>query len=102
MGYPAYLYNLEGQPDEPHWTALPSELKQQLLNSIANYRSPPEGELDGPCLWLDLDSRRCRHHDHRPQVCRDFEVGGQGCLDWRTHLRDRMVATNACPGENVD
>lgn len=26
------------------------------------------------------DSRR--HHEHRPQICRDFEMGGEGCLAW--------------------
>ena len=91
MGYPAYLYDLESQPDEPHWTTLPQGLKEQLLDYIASYRAPAEGELDGPCIWLDLESRRCMHHEHRPKVCRDFSVGSQGCLDWRAHHRDRII-----------
>lgn len=91
MGYPAYLHDLESQPDEPHWTALPSELKEQLLLYITDYEPPREGELDGPCVWFDLDTRRCKHHEHRPQVCRDFKVGSQGCLDWREHHGDRIV-----------
>ena len=93
MGYPAYLHDLERQPDEPNWTTLPSELKEQLLDYIANYQSPEDGELDGPCIWLDLDSRRCKHHEHRPKVCRDFAVGSQGCLDWRAHHQDRIIET---------
>ena len=83
MGYPAYVHDLATQPDEEHWTTLPNELKEQLQGYIANYAAPPQGELDGPCVWLDLDSRRCEHHQHRPNVCRDFEVGSKGCLDWR-------------------
>ena len=91
MGYPAYLYDLETQPDEAHWITLPSELKEQLQRYIANYKTQSEGELDGPCIWFDTDTRRCKHHEHRPQVCRDFEVGSQDCLDWRAHYRDRIV-----------
>lgn len=93
MGYPAYLHDLETQPDETHWTNLPSELKEQLLRYIANYVTPAESELDGPCVWLDLNSRRCKHHEHRPKVCRDFEVGSQGCLEWREQHRNRIVGS---------
>jgi Fe-S-cluster containining protein len=41
---------------------------------------PPDGS---PCVWYDDEARRCRHHEHRPEVCRDFEVGGEGCLRLR-------------------
>ena len=36
-----------------------------------------------PCGWFDLVTGQCRHHEHKPEVCRDFEVGGGGCLDFR-------------------
>ena len=32
------------------------------------------------CLWYDAATRRCRHYEWRPQVCRDYELGGIGCL----------------------
>ena len=35
-----------------------------------------------PCIWLDLDTRRCRFYEHRPSICRDFEVGSDACLQW--------------------
>ena len=38
---------------------------------------------DVPCFWLDLVSMRCRHYEHRPLVCREFDVGSEGCLAWR-------------------
>ena len=98
MGYPAYLHDLQTQPDEVHWTNLPSELKEQLLRYIANYKPPREGELDGPCVWLNLDSRRCEHHEYRPQVCRDFDIGSQDCLDWRAHHRDSIMGNYREPG----
>ncbi len=85
MGYPEYIYDSEHGPDEEHWTNLPADLKQELLTFIENYQHPPEGELDGPCIWLDPETRRCKHHAYRPNVCRDFEVGCKDCLGWREH-----------------
>jgi len=35
---------------------------------------------EAPCSWLDLETKRCRFHEHRPELCRDFPVGGDGCL----------------------
>ena len=36
-------------------------------------------EPGGVCVWYDAASRRCRHYQWRPQVCRDFEVGSTSC-----------------------
>ncbi len=83
MGYPAFFVGSDKQPAEEYWTRLPVELKNRLLAYIANYDSPPNGELDGPCVWLDVDSGRCKHHEFRPKVCRDFRTGSRACLDWR-------------------
>lgn len=33
-----------------------------------------------PCLWFDLETRLCKHYNHRPRECREFERGGKGCL----------------------
>lgn len=35
---------------------------------------------DGWCTALDRDSMRCTIYAQRPQVCRDFAMGGTGCL----------------------
>jgi Fe-S-cluster containining protein len=32
------------------------------------------------CLWFDAVTRQCKHYEHRPQLCRDYELGGQACL----------------------
>jgi hypothetical protein len=66
----------------PWAEALPAEVLQELL---AHYR---QAEADGwpeerPCVWLDLETKRCRHYEHRPAVCRDFEVGKAPCLQHR-------------------
>lgn len=36
---------------------------------------------DQPCLWFDLETRRCRNYHDRPTVCRDFEPGSDYCGD---------------------
>ena len=44
------------------------------------------GEFDPigqPCIWFDQETRRCKHYEYRPEVCRDFEVGEESCLRWR-------------------
>lgn len=94
MGYPSYVTNARSDTnqagsglDEQAWVNMPEPLKQELLLYIQNYQTPPDGELDGPCVWYDTARRCCKHHEHRPEVCRDFSVGGKGCLEWRSHYR---------------
>jgi Fe-S-cluster containining protein len=38
---------------------------------------------DSACLWLDMETRRCRHYEWRPNCCRDFLLGDGACLSWR-------------------
>ncbi|QDU37210.1 Flagellin N-methylase [Maioricimonas rarisocia] len=37
------------------------------------------GRRDAPCLWFDPETLRCRHHEMRPQVCRDYTIGDWHC-----------------------
>lgn len=83
MGYPSYIQGDAGQPAEEHWVNMPGDLKAELLRFVASYAQPSDGELDGVCCWYDADQQRCKHHEHRPNVCRDFEVGSDDCLAWR-------------------
>lgn len=71
--------------DDPEWLALPQELRDEIddwtsgsnprFNLMADH---DDGELN-PCLWLDLVTGRCRHYEHRPEICRDYEVGNSSC-----------------------
>lgn len=36
-----------------------------------------------PCFWLDPATKRCIHYEHRPEICRDFPVGGDACRSLR-------------------
>jgi Fe-S-cluster containining protein len=99
MGYPAFNLTVEqlsdvqnvevaglnsaAKADLARWRAMPQELQMGLLEQMQDYLPAVNNQLDGPCSWLDPVTRLCIHHPHRPQVCRDFQVGGAGCLQWR-------------------
>jgi Fe-S-cluster containining protein len=42
-----------------------------------------DGWHNGPCFWFDVETRKCKHYEERPEICQDFELGGEACLDWR-------------------
>lgn len=75
VGYPP----LVSLPGDPEWDRLPIDL--QLEIEIAQQREP---DIDRPCIWLDMETRRCRHYDLRPSVCVKFPVGGLSCLSFRS------------------
>jgi len=41
--------------------------------------------LGMPCYWWNPDTKQCNQHEHRPQICRDFDAGGESCLLFRSH-----------------
>lgn len=63
----------------------PAELPPELIEEIDEHFA---GLLRGQepqeqCLWFDPQTRRCKHYEYRPQVCRDYELGGRACLTLR-------------------
>ena len=69
---------------------LPEELIEELQRELdgrqlgVDVRAQVVGAVrpvqPGPCFWLDPEMRRCKHYEHRPQICRDF-VCGDECID---------------------
>ena len=58
---------------------LPDDARKVIVDRITDDRSP-----DGmPCCWLDLETNRCRWYEHRPQLCRNMEIGSKWCRSWR-------------------
>lgn len=62
------------------WQQVPAELKQEVNQHID---ALTDVDIGKPCIWLDLQTRRCKHYDHRPQMCRDFEMGNPHCQRMR-------------------
>jgi len=91
-----------GNPGESHWHALPSELRAEWKTFVASYQLPKYGDdpatFDGPCFWLDAETRRCKNHEYRPRICRDFETGSPECHQWRAYYRDKISLNR--PAEN--
>lgn len=67
--------------EDEDWKSLPQELKDE----IDTYVMSPRYNDTHPCFWLDGNGR-CRHYEHRPEICRDYELGGEACLAEREHL----------------
>jgi len=72
MNVPPFTY-MDG--DEP-----PSEFKQEIDLYVNSVRYSDDAI---PCMWLDVSTGKCKHYDHRPAVCKDFEVGGESCQLYR-------------------
>ena len=47
---------------------------------------------DGWCVALDRDSMRCTIYSERPDICRDFAMGGGDCRDARAGSFDDAAA----------
>lgn len=66
---------------------VPPEMRRPTTSGAVMLRAP-----DGACIALERSTGKCRIYDRRPQACRDFRVGGAGCLDaiaWLEGRRDR-------------
>ena len=79
IGSPVLLY--QTRPEEPH-PFRPDQLPLELIEEIdRNFRGLSRGqEPKQQCLWFDADRRCCKHYEWRPQICREYELGGQECL----------------------
>jgi uncharacterized protein len=76
----------KGTPDHALWLAMPRRLRAELRAYYARCLAEGDGRDGEPCVWFDEDTRRCKHHEHRPSVCREFEVGGEDCRRVRDEL----------------
>src|ERR1035437_8520679 len=84
LGFPPFL------PD-PFPVTLPESLIQELLT--ARKKMDRSAALL-PCLWLNLETKRCKHYHFRPDVCQDFLCPGGEPSD---PADDRTPAANQLP-----
>lgn len=91
---PGYAFLLYAPHRHGEWPCPEDALRVLQLppEAVEAIRTRPVG--DGlPCCWLDPETKRCRWHEHRPQICRDFEPGSQACAGWRA---DAIPACSHC------
>jgi len=85
MGFPPFFAMYEGEHEaksDPEWLALKAkhpELAAEARQGAVDNR----GTQELPCIWLDPVTKRCLHYEHRPHVCREFELGSEACLEHR-------------------
>lgn len=72
IGFPPFMYH--------EILNLPADLKLQIL-PLYDDRQKLEMSRD-KCVWLREDNK-CANYEHRPKVCKDFEVGEDACLKFR-------------------
>lgn len=84
IGSPVLLYASGQQTVEPH-PFRPPGLPRELIDKIdAHFLGLARGqEPQERCLWFNPETHRCNHYEWRPQVCRDYELGGRACLALR-------------------
>ncbi len=71
----------EADPQQARWFAAAPPEAHALIRKWL--RDPRRGEPN-PCVWLDLQTRRCRWYACRPRACReDIVPGDRSCRVWR-------------------
>jgi Fe-S-cluster containining protein len=82
------LKDLAEYPDAEIMASMPQELRDELLAyyvaAVAGktpWRDDPNKPQ--PCLWFDTETKLCRNYEHRPTICRTFELGEPACHRWR-------------------
>jgi Fe-S-cluster containining protein len=64
---------------------IPLELQKEVIE--LQKREAELWQLAQPCTWLDPKTNKCIHHEYRPNICREYEVGGELCLEIRVKYR---------------
>lgn len=78
-----YEWNDESDPD---WSAMPLWLRITVLAAYDRGRLELGASGALPCLFLDQKTKRCRHYEERPSICRNFEPGNWCCIEDRQLL----------------
>lgn len=83
VGSPVLLY--QTNPGTGANSLRPDDLPAELIEEIdEHFQGLARGEEPQEyCLWFDPERRACRHYQWRPQICRDYEMGGTSCLERR-------------------
>jgi uncharacterized protein len=84
IGSPVALYQsrpawVDHHPFRPE--GLPLHLIEEIdAHFVGAFRGEEPQDL---CFWYDPEGRQCKHYEWRPQICRDYELGGRECRNLR-------------------
>ena len=81
MGHPRFFWTQErGSFVDQRWIDLPQPLVGEIEAHLKALGGDENADFGQACIWFDPQKKNCRHHEFRPQLCRDFEIGSEACL----------------------
>lgn len=90
---PGGVFEGEDCDDARRVREMPQSLRDELTNYmrclLADIRPPHPQHPD--CLWLDKASGKCKHHEWRPDLCREFRAGSAACRRRKEQLAAMTV-----------
>jgi len=101
-GYIAIILGYEmDAADMKRVEALAPELRRELLDYIEIMDVADDHPNNDICLWFDEETRKCKHYDIRPSICREVLLpGDDGCLRWRKLYKIQDTEKGAGDGCN--
>ena len=92
IGSPVVLFTSRANDSVRH-PFRPDGMPQHLIDEIDHhFGGLARGqEPQQRCLWFDTKLRRCKHYEWRPQVCHDYQLGGDACLLARQAHREKVA-----------
>lgn len=85
LGEPYYLR------DYDIYFAMPSGLRSELA---IHQNSPEKLPVPTPCLWLDLETKRCKNYQYRPITCREWAPYNRDCT-WVRNNSGHIIWINS-------
>jgi len=81
---PAFM---RGTPDEAIVASMPGPIRRRVRAGFRDAWATNRSTFAVPCFAYDEKTRRCTIYEYRPTTCREFEIGGDGCLNNRRRER---------------
>lgn len=81
---------------DPEYIALPDAVRADYDERITK-RAATGWPPDVPCFWLTSE-KRCMYYEHRPEICRELELGSEGCQSWRYQFNIKPKQPAICYG----
>jgi Fe-S-cluster containining protein len=85
---PGGVFDGQDTADARRVARLPKRLVQEMqkyLRRLVSNQKPYHPTYPA-CLWYDVQTKRCKHWELRPTICRNFTIGGTHCLNYRRKL----------------
>lgn len=86
--------------DGTELSKLPVEVREDYKAGMVS-RAVAGWPDDEMCFWLTFGCQ-CKHYEHRPDICREFEPGSEGCQSWRDEFNIDVKEITGCVAQNPD